>query len=196
MTTFALAIFALAVSTLPSSPPRDIRQASKPVKTYGIYTYFYGPPDSLAKMISDADAVVRGKIVGNAPRDLDLGDIPKARVTTVYRFKVLEIIHALGGYNVDPTEIFVLREGGVRDRGDHLERVVEDRFPPFDQGHQYILFLRWDKTLNVWVPAFGPDSVLDIETGRVESPGSAKVTKEQKGRTATEVLERIRRYGR
>jgi hypothetical protein len=173
--------------------PQDL---AKPVQTDVIYTRFYGPPDSLSEMITKADAVVRGRIVGAAPLDLDLDQVRGGRVMTVYRFAVLEIMHTVGGHIVDPHQIVILREGGQRDRGSFIQRVVQDGFPPFEHGHEYLVFLRWDAGKSAWLPAFGPDSVVDLQGGRVESPGSAKITSSQKGRLAADYLKSIRQYGR
>lgn len=195
----ALAVTAL-VTLVPYSgfSPIAARQQPKPVDTETIYTYFKGPPASLSEMVSNADAVVIGKIAGQSVRDADRG-LQRGRggrVSTLYRFRVSEILHALGGHPVDDKELTILRQGGTSDRGTYVQQVVQDGFPQFDNGTDYLLFLHWHSVEKVWVPAFGPDSVVAFKEGRVDSPGSSAVLSSYKGKDATDFVERVRRYGR
>ena len=171
---------------------------TKPVETEIIYTYFKGAPGSLSDMITAADAVVTGTIVAGSSHDPDR-HLPRGRggrVSTLYRFKVREVIHALGGHPVDDIELTIRREGGRSDRGSYVHEVVQDGFPQFEQDAEYLLFLRWDPAAAAWAPAFGPDSVVAVKAGKVEAFGTSAVLAAYKGKNATELIERIRRYGR
>jgi hypothetical protein len=175
----------------------------KPVKEVKSYPYFMGPKsDSLFQMITESDAVVRGKVVGRAThvRDVRRGSteppIKGAKVMTTFRVKVLETLHTAGDHVVDVSKpLPILRSGGDRDRGEYVERHGDDGFPLFQYGREYLLFLRWSAPNNAWMVAYGPDGVLDITTGVVESPGTAAVTKGHKETPAADVLKHLRRYG-
>jgi hypothetical protein len=167
----------------------------KPVKTDIINTHFKAPPHSLSEMLTQVDAVVRGRIIGGSPRDLNLGGRPGARVMTSYGFQVLEVLHVFGSFSIASDKISILREGGSRDRGPYVESVVQEGFPPFDVGHEYVLFLKWSDGLEGWVPAFGPDGVVDLQSGRVQTPGTSTLMNSQRGKTAADFVRLVRRFG-
>lgn len=165
------------------------QQPPKPVKEVYNNTYWKGPAATLSETILAVNAVVRGRVVGGTPRDT------QKDVATAYRVKVEEIIHAGGGQPVNEPEITILRRIGERDRGAYVERTIEPDFPPLELGHQYVLFLNWNSYTSGWVPAIGPDSVIDITTGVVQSAGVADVMSAHKGKPAAEYLELLRRLG-
>jgi hypothetical protein len=178
-------------ATIPiaSSRPAAQQQATKPVIVDSYGRFFRTPAETLAETILQADAVVRGRIVGSKPDDRD-------QIVTAFRFKVIEVMHTSGGRVVNPSEIDILRGIGERDRGSHIERRVQERFPPFDTGHEYVMYLSWNSALNGWVPAFGPDSAIDITSGRVDSYGKAKITVEHKDKSPEHYLDLVRGFGR
>jgi hypothetical protein len=182
------------LATLPILWLHGAAQAPKPVLTNKIYTYFIGPPDTLKEMILAADAVVYGRILAAAAND-SVSPIGGALVRTAYRVKVNELLHTLGGHPIDTDHIVVLREGGDRDRGTHIERVVQENFPSFSVGGEYVLFLRWNPSQQAWAPAFGPGSVFRLSKGRVDSFGSSGIAAAQTGKTAAAFLETIRSFG-
>jgi hypothetical protein len=167
-------------------------QDRKPVVTEKLYTEFFGPPGTLNEMILKADAVVRGRVVAAAPRDTDLPGKPGVRVRTAFLLQVLEVLHGSPGSPVDAGELSILREGGERDRGTYIERVVETGFPPFVIGQEYVLFLRREALTGAWQPAFGPDSVFQLSDGRVTSPGSSVVAAALASKTSEDLLRTIR----
>ncbi len=191
MTLLITAVVALAASDIVTQSS----SSGKPVKTSVVSTYFKGPPDSLSEMVTKADAVVRLRMTGSSIR-APVRQNTAERVMTAYRFHVLEIMHSFGGHNVDAEQIIVLKDGGELDKGTHVERIVHEGFPSFEPGREYVLFLKWNVALGGWVPAFGPDSALDISKGHVDSPGSASITNKHKGQPVASVLEAIRRYRR
>lgn len=185
-----VAAIGLATVTASVASKQSQQQPSKPIKHFYNNTYWKGPAATLAETILAVDAVVRGRVLGGEPRDT------KDNVTTAYRFKVDEIIHAFGGHPVNESEITILRNIGDRDRGAYIERTIDSDFPPFELGQQYVVFLNWDPYRGAWVPGIGPDSLIDITTGVVRSPGYHDLTKAQKGKPAAEYLELLRRLGR
>jgi hypothetical protein len=172
----------------------SVQSPSKPIKVDHISTSFRAPPYSLNEMVSRSDAVVLGRVVGGAPHDIR-GTAGDTRPGTQFRFKIHEILHASGSHSLAADEISVMREGGDRDHGSHIVRSIQDGFPPFDVGHEYVLFLYWNSTLNDWVSAWGPDGAWDLTRGWVESAGSARVTNENRGKRRSDVLDLIRRSG-
>lgn len=168
---------------------------SKPVKTAVINTHFKAPPDSLSEMLTKVDAVVRGRIVSASSQDLNLAGRPGVRVMTSYRFHIIEVMHVFGSFSIATDNIAILREGGTRDRGSYVESVIQEGFPPFDIDHEYILFLKWSEGSNGWIPAFGPDGVVDLQGGRVRTPGTSQLMTSQRGKTAADFVRLVRRFG-
>ena len=169
---------------------------NKPIRTEPLFITFKGPSasTSLLQMITESDAVVRGRVVGSSPRDGQVGPVQAMR--TAFHVQVLEILHAAGNHVVDPNrQLQFIVSGGDRDRGAYIERVVPDGFPLLEQGHEYLLFLKWDPYIDGWGPPYGPDGVLDIHTGVVVSAGRAALTERHKGKPAAEVLKEFRQYG-
>ena len=161
----------------------------KPITVEYANTYFKAPPPSLDGMIADADLVVVGRLVGGDGRYEPDG----IHVLTSHRVKVTEVIHIKSGLTPPGEELMFVRNGGDIDEGTRVKRVVEDGFPALANGHQYVLFLFWNRALGAWKPAFGPDSVLDVTSGKVLSPGQSKITDELRGKDATELMDSLRR---
>lgn len=163
----------------------------KPVSLEPIYTYFKAPPATLSEMIAEAELVVQGRVVGHRPKDnADLG-----ATRTAHRVEVLEIVRDSPLHPVTTDEIEVVRTGGERDRGHYIEKSYQVGFPQFDNGRQYLLFLVWNKALNSWVPAYGPDSAVDLTSGVADSSGKSAAVQKLKGKAAAEVLDIVRRGG-
>jgi hypothetical protein len=183
-------VFSFVTATMAvASSPAGQQQPTKPVKIDSYTSYFRTPAETLAETILQVGAVVRGKIVGSKPHDT------KDQIVTAFRFKVIEVLHTAGGRVVNPSEIDILRRIGERDRGPYIERRVQERFPPFDVGHEYVMYLSWNAALDGWVPSFGSDSAIDITSGHVESRGQAKLTVEHKGKPAEEYIDLVRGFG-
>ena len=171
--------------------PRYVQQG-KPVIPDPINKHFKGPSDTLSQMIAQADLVVRGRIAGERPRDGP--DIAITR--TGYRTQVLEIVHLSSQNSIpnpDLNEVEIVRSGGIRDRGAYIEQSYEVGFPSFDMGHEYLLFLVWNRALESWVPAYGPDSAFDLTSGVAETAGKLEPARVLNGKKAADVLELLHR---
>lgn len=173
-----------------------VQPQDKPVRTERVFTEFFGPPPSLPEMMNAAEAVARVRLERERPHDRQFAHEVGPRVMTLHTGVVLEVFkndatHPL----VEGEGIGVIRQGGRRDRGQHIEDVVQDGFPPFHHG-EYVLFLRWHPDYAGWVSAFGPDGAYAIEGAQVGSLGSRPVSKAQHGRPAEEFLGDLRRGAR
>jgi hypothetical protein len=165
-------------------------QQPKPVRENALITHFRTPPPTLNEMILSADLVVVGRIVGSRPDDTER----PPRVKSLWAVKVNEVLH-IGVGGAQPSEILIEREGGDRDRGSHIDRVIQPEFPMFKPGQEYILFLRKAGDLGFWWPAYGPDSAFRLSHGRVEAVGTSEVSLSQSGQTDDEFLRTIRNFG-
>jgi hypothetical protein len=132
-----------------------------------------------------------GQIAGSRPNDQEYGGRPM--VKTVWTLKVREVLHFNGTGSL-PDEIFIEREGGERDRGSHVERVIQPQYPAFQVGQEYVLFLRKAGD-SMWWSAFGPSSAYRLSRGRVEALGSSRIAVSQNGETEEAFLQTIRNVG-
>jgi hypothetical protein len=155
--------------------------------------YYNAPPPSLSEMERTADAVVFGRVLGGVSKDGGFFRKSDPGITTSYRFKVHEILAAQGNRAVDPNELTVLKDGGAIDRGNRIDKVVDADFPPFELGHEYVLFLHWDAGQEAWVPAWGPNAAFEVKGGIIRSPGYAQISKEQNGLALDDFLIQLRR---
>jgi hypothetical protein len=142
-------------------------------------------------MILSADAVVVGRVIGSRPNDPEYGGRPM--VKTLWRLKVREVLQ-FNGTGSFPDEIIIERQGGERDRGTHIERVTQPKYPPFRVGQEYVLFLRRAGE-SMWWSAFGPDSAYRLSHGLVEAVGSSSIAVSQNGQTEEQFLQTIRNFG-
>ena len=182
-----LALFVLLSTACSGGSAQD----PKPVKEYPLITEFRAPPPTQNEMILAADAVVVGQIAGSRPNDQEYGGRPM--VKTVWTLKVREVLHFNGTGSL-PDEIFIEREGGERDRGSHVERVIQPQYPAFQVGQEYVLFLRKAGD-SMWWSAFGPSSAYRLSRGRVEALGSSRIAVSQNGETEEAFLQTIRNVG-
>ena len=115
---------------------------------------------------------------------------------TAFQVEVLEIFLAASDHAIDFNKpLDYMRDGGDRDRGTYIQRVVVTGMPLLEQGHEYALFLIWSSHDGGWITPYGPDGVLDITSGVVVSDGRATITERHKGRPAAELLKQLRQYG-
>jgi hypothetical protein len=78
-------------------------------------------------------------------------------------------------------------------------RYVEDGFPAFDTGAEYLLFLYWNDVLEAHETAFGPDAAFRIDAGgRLQALGRGPVARQlhrldvsEVGRYISELLARV-----
>ena len=114
-------------------------------------------------MLAEVDLVSSGSVVGARPADsIDPSGVRNVR--TLFKVTATEVFRNISSQVVDDA-IEVARSVGERDRGAYIERVIQDGFPSFEIGRNYLMFLKWSNAQNAWVPAFGPDSVLDLTDG-------------------------------
>lgn len=163
----------------------------KPVVTHKTVSEYPGPPSSLAGMIGASDAVVRGRVAGRAP--FPKGEKPQP-VQSLYRVQVIEVMQGSDAGPAPGEAIEVVRIGGVIEHPNRVDHVVDEGFPDFENGQEYVLFLNRSRSGTFWVPAFGPDSVFALRDSSVEPFGKASVSRAQAGPEAS-FLEAVRGFG-
>jgi hypothetical protein len=131
-----------------------------------ISTEYKAPPPSVREMVLEADAVVCGRVVGKRPKDGKGG----SRVETVYGFAVQEVLHNFGQPTVDDRKsLYLLRYGGERERSQDRLEVWESRFPQFQNGSEFVLFLRWNEQEQPWEVLWGPAGLIELKQKRGRS---------------------------
>lgn len=190
MVMLAAIVATLVQSFVPGAAALPVQQG-KPTSSEPIHVSFKAPPPTLGAMILHAQLVATGRVVGLTPRDSDDPRLGKP-TRTGYQLRLDEIIRA--GPASAPAErvIEVVRRGGVRDRGTYIERSYEVGFPAFEHGRTYLMFLVWNAALDAWVPAYGPDSAIDLTNGVAHSAGKSETVRALEGKPTAEVLAVLR----
>lgn len=131
MRTALMVLLLVSTSSLNQQPPPKSPKAvvDVPFHTDG----GIGPANSVDQLWNAATIVVSGTLT-SGPEYVEIGGSPYTR----YQMSVDEVFKG----SAELSSITVQRPGGIVDRGTHLERRVNQNFPPFEKGEQYILFLR------------------------------------------------------
>jgi hypothetical protein len=174
--------------------PQAERAQQKPVKVQISQPDYRAAPDSLSEMIEVSDLVVVGEVLGSEPHDRvdQLGTF----VRTLFRVDLETILHDDSPAVAVESPLKLLQDVGDRDRGAYIERNEMEGFPRFRTKHRYVMFLTWNEALKAWVPAFGPDSFVDLTSGVGAIVGKSRAIRGLKDRTASDVIDAVKRQGR
>jgi len=160
----------------------------KPI-TYPPFSIDYAaPPSSVEGLLDEADAVVLMRVTGRHPAvQRERNAIPR----TAYGVHVIEVIKPHP--KLSESDVEIERNGGDLDKDDHIERFVVKGFPDFQQGHKYVVFLRWNEVLGRFTLVRGQDSAFELNAqDKVEAYGRFTAAKEQHGKDTEAFLNRLR----
>ena len=162
----------------------------KPVKEVPLVINYAVKPITLERATARAHAVVRARVVGSQFRDLREPGVPVPNMNTVYALNVVEVLKRDPNLPV-PTQ--VVRSGGDLETDEGIRRYVEDGFPAFQPGEEYLLFLYWNKNLATYQMSFGVDGAYRITPeNRLHALGRGVLAQRYTGQDAREVADRIR----
>jgi hypothetical protein len=180
--------FLRAASTLLMAPLLMATAQQKPI-TYPPFSIDYAAaPTTVEGLLDEADAVVVMRVTGRHPA---VQREPKAIPRTAYGVHVIEVIKAHPKLSASDVEIE--RYGGDLEKGDHIERFVIKGFPDFQQGHRYVVFLKWNEILGRFTLVRGPDSAFELNVqGNVEAYGRFTAAKGEHGKDTEAFLNRLR----
>jgi hypothetical protein len=150
----------LVAALLGVSSTSDAQRQGPPI----IVDYFR-PPDSLEDAIKKADLVAVVRTLSAEPAK------GRSSPMTYFVARITEVLSSHAEVSVGST-IRIARLGGlVTIKGvEYLQE--EHRFPPWSVGQTLVLFLEWESTGAVFVPAFGPDFAFTEDgDGLVRSSG-------------------------
>jgi hypothetical protein len=162
----------------------------KSVKEVPLIINYAERPRTLEGATARAHAIVRARVVGSQFRQrIERPDAPPA-VSTACALKVLEVLKRDPQLPI-PTE--VLREGGDLETDKGTLRIVEEGFPAFQPGDEYLLFLYWNENLAAYQMIFGVDGAYRITPdNRVHGLGRGVLAQRYTGQNAREVADRVR----
>lgn len=166
---------------------------SKPTRTEISTPYYKAPPGSLSAMLAEAELVIVGRVLRETPAD-PIDSVAAHRVWTRYAVELHEVVRNVSQFAVDDA-VEVMRAVGDRDRGSYIERLEQEGFPRFQSARRYVLFLVWNAALGAWVPAFGPDSFIDLTDALAAAAGTSKVIASLHGKPSEQVVQTLRRGG-
>lgn len=162
----------------------------KPVKEVPIIINYAAKPTTVESATARAHAIVRARIVGSQFRDLKRPDAPYPDMFTAYQLNLVEVLKRDPHLPV-PTE--VLRPGGDFETDQGIKRYVEEGFPAFQPGDEYLLFLYWNENLATYQMIFGVDGAYRITPdNRLHGLGRGVLAQRYTGQGAREIGNRIR----
>jgi hypothetical protein len=173
-------------------------QATKPTKEFLNFAEFVRPPNDLASMMADSDLVALVQLTGAHTDELSLFGAGANQIATVYRGRLLETFRhndVVSGQTLGD-EITIVQVGGTVDYGSHFEKVRVADFSMLEPGQEYLLFLGWNNRIKMWQPSqFGPDGTFKLTDDKLQSEGRSALARAQTERSASEVLNVLRRGG-
>lgn len=165
-----LSLVCLAFVSLVLLSP-DARGASqKPVKTVVNDTDFIEPPPQLASAFSEASAVALVRVVSRSSGVRTRPGYPD-EIVTEYSVQVERVFKSAPKTIIAGSSDKVMVLGGDADRGDHIERQVQKRFPHLKNNARYVLFLRYVDSFGGWMVKWGPHGVYELDNKVVQTPG-------------------------
>lgn len=137
---------------------------TKPVREERIHTSGgAGAPETLEALFAMSPLVVDATVLESRPVDRVLPSADPANETlivqTAHALKINEVFRSVRP-QPQGRRIEVLQLGGERDRGDYIESVIDETFPPLQKGARYLLFL---------TPYAPSDGMFTLATGTSDS---------------------------
>jgi hypothetical protein len=179
MRTVMLVVLLVSTNGLNQQPPSKSPKAvvDVPFHTEG------GPPraSSVDELWGLATIVVTGTIASD-PEYVTMGHTTFTR----YELEVSEIFKGPTALS----HIAIQRPGGIIDRGTHLERHLNQNFPAFEKGEQYVLFLR-QLPGDRYTP-INEEFAFKNNNGALEPRGRGALALSLKGRPLAELLNSLR----
>jgi hypothetical protein len=185
-----VAAISLIIAVLAGAAAAVSVSQQKPVEEVPVIIEYAEPPRTLEDATARAHAIVRARVVGSQFRQRRVRPDVPPDVNTAYALKALDVLKRDPQLPI-PTE--VLREGGDRETDQGILRYVEEGFPAFHPGDEYLLFLYWNENLAAYQMIFGVDGAYRITSdNRVHGLGRSVLARQHTGRDAREVANRIR----
>jgi hypothetical protein len=166
------------------------QQKSVKVREVPLVVNYAAKPITLERATAGAHAIVRARVVGSQFRDLREPGAPVANVNTAYALNVVEVLKRDPHLPL-PTE--VVRPGGDLETDQGILRIVEEGFPAFQPGDEYLLFLYWNENLATYQMFFGADGAYRVTPdNRLDGLGRGLLAQQYRGQDGREVANRIR----
>jgi hypothetical protein len=147
------------------------------------------PPETLSAVLARVDLAAHVNVLSSQPR---ARQIPGG--SEHLTFYIAEIVDkgrsrrfARAGERIK-----IVQVGGVFQEADRILRVSEKDNPPLAAGRAYVLTLQWDDTVDAYHLAFGPDSVFEIQDGKVHPRSRGAAARELAGKSVTDAVRLIR----
>ena len=152
-------------------------QGQKPIKRDpNFHVDYRNSAKDLGELWTKSRLVIQGTI-----QSLHADDRPTSsgavRIGTTYSVRVSEVFRYADRNGQPPAVIPLRRSGGVRDKGDHILELMDERYPPFVPGETYFFFLVVPAAGDVYVETTGPDSVFRVANGAINALGTSPLAK-------------------
>jgi hypothetical protein len=176
-----LAIMAALSLAETYSAAQTFSVAQKPVTTTTRHVDHRERIFSADQLWQESSLIAEVAIESSQPLDVQSGT--HVSEYTVHTARVIEAFKPSNQVTSAGSSIQIRRVGGDRDRGDRIERIVEEGFQPFRPGEQYVLFLSEliaDGHV-FYSPITGPDGSLRVGAAGLQTEGRRSFSTELAG---------------
>jgi hypothetical protein len=169
--------------------------SAKPVQESKFHLDLPEPPLTLDDLWSRADVVIEGTIARIIPADVDSpdSDPPRSLLFTDYEIAIAEVFKSDSRTSRKSATLQIKRQGGTRDRGDHIYRRIQDGFAEFKQGERYIFFL--DDLTRGYYAVDSPDRAFLITSGGIKPRGESVLAETLSALPASAIRDLLRQRG-
>lgn len=113
---------------------------------------FRRTPSTWQDAVAGAEVITHVRIVDRA-YETKPGHRGTEFVVTRYEAEILELLK--GDARPRRSTLEIVRHGGVTREGDEIVRYLDPKFPDYEIGAEYVLFLQWDFTNDAYAPYGG-----------------------------------------
>lgn len=179
---------------------RSQQPSQKPVKERTIHSAGgQGAPSTLAKLYEISPLVIDATVQASRPVDRVLKAKPPGEdtviVQTAHTLVINEVFKDVVSGGIQGKRVELVQLGGERDRGDYIESVVDEGFPPLRRGERYLFFLKpspsGDGTYLVSTDT--PDGVLLLDPyATVKARGSSRLARQLEQSSQADLINALR----
>lgn len=180
----------MVVAVLPFTLPTEA-QRRKPTIEIPFHIDRQPPPETLSDLIGGVDLAAYVRILSSEPRRRAFPEGAGSFPETVFVAEILERGRTRRAAKAGE-KLRIVQNGGEFEESDRIERRFEESNPPLVVGRSYLVAINWNEYLNAYVFAYGPDSIFELERGKVQPRGKGRGARELTGQDLKEALRRIK----
>ncbi len=142
-------------------------------------------------LAQSSDAVTSVEILSRRPERRAGPRGLGADIVTVYTARIIEPFKEHGFAAIPSSTFTFIQRGGEIDTA--TEVLVAESGARLERGAEYVVFLKWNESLNSLELAYGPGAAFQLSSGRVIPLGASNLQQRARAMTAQELVAELRR---